>query len=256
MILREIVEQKRREVKRDRKEESIESLKNKIARLEETRNFKGALAKEGLSLIAELKKASPSKGLIRKDFNPVEIAKEYGSAGARALSVLTDESFFKGNLEYLNLVKNEVNLPLLRKDFIIDPYQIYQARAYGADAILLIVAILTPEELRGYLSLAEELDLDVLVEVHNRKELEVALEVDPSIIGINNRNLKVFQVDLATTLGLQRLIPDDKIIISESGIRDRKDIELFSKHRIDGVLVGESLMKSSNIPAKVKELIG
>nr|WP_239550870.1 indole-3-glycerol phosphate synthase TrpC [Halanaerobacter jeridensis] len=256
VILDEIVEQKKQVVEQDKKTESLEQLKNKINQAGETRDFKQSLKQGGISLIAEIKKASPSKGVIKEDFNPLQIAAEYQQAGASALSVLTDQDFFQGELSYLAGVKEEVELPLLRKDFIIDPYQIYQARAYGADAILLIAAILEGEELKEYLDIAQELDLDVLLEVHNRKELEMALDVDADIIGINNRDLKVFEVDLATTLGLKRLISDDKVVISESGIKDRSDINLLAEHEIDGVLVGEALMRSNNISDKVKELIG
>ena len=256
MILDEIVEQKKRVVEQDKENESLDQLKEKIAQTGEARDFKQALKNGGVSLIAEIKKASPSKGVIKEDFNPLQIAQQYQQAGASALSVLTDQDFFQGKLSYLTDVKKEVELPLLRKDFIIDLYQIYQARAYGADAVLLIAAILEQEDLRDYLNLAQELGLDVLLEVHNRKELEMALEVDAEIIGINNRDLKVFEVDLATTLGLKRLIPDDKVVISESGIKDRSDINLLSEHEIDGVLVGEALMRSDDINAKVKELVG
>ncbi|AGB40387.1 Indole-3-glycerol phosphate synthase [Halobacteroides halobius DSM 5150] len=256
MILDRIVKHKKEEVKEEKSKESLKELKLRINDLPGTRDFKAALKKPGVSLIAEVKKASPSKGVIKAEFNPEEIVKEYQTAGARAVSVLTDQKFFQGQLDYLRLVKEKVKLPILRKDFIIDPYQIYQARAYRADAILLIAAILTTQQLRDYLILANKLDLDVLLEVHNREELYQALEVDADLIGINNRNLKVFEVDLATTLGLQRLVPNDKVIISESGIKTKSDINLLAKHNIDGVLVGESLMKSDDISAKVKELIG
>ncbi len=256
MILDEIVEDKQRVVEQDKDEESLVELKDKIETVGPTRDFRGALARGEISLIAEIKKASPSKGVIREDFNPLGIAKQYQQAGANSISVLTDENFFQGSLNYITEVRTEVKLPLLRKDFIIDAYQIYQARAYGADAILLIAAILTEEELANYLALAEELDLDALVEVHNRKELKLALGVDADIIGINNRDLKVFEVDLATTLGLKKLVPDDKIVVSESGIKNRADIELLAEHGIDAVLVGEALMKSDDINVKVKELMG
>ncbi|MGM0501685.1 MAG: indole-3-glycerol phosphate synthase TrpC [Bacillota bacterium] len=256
MILDKIVEQKKRVVEQDKGQESIEQLQNKISKVGSTRNFKDALAAGEISLIAEIKKASPSKGVIRDEFKPLEIAEEYQEAGADALSVLTDEEFFQGQLAYLNQVRGKVELPLLRKDFIIDPYQIYQARAYGADAVLLIAAILSEAELAEYMTLAQELELDVLLEVHNRRELETALNLDAEIIGINNRDLKVFEVDLATTLGLKRLIPDDKVVISESGIKDRSDIELLKEHKIDGVLIGEALMRSPDIGKKVKALIG
>lgn len=256
MILDKIVRHKKLEVEQQKQEVSLAELKQKIESLEDTRDFKGALEADGMSLIAEIKKASPSKGIIREDFNPIAIAKEYQLAGAKVLSVLTDEEFFKGKLDYLTEVKAEVDLPLLRKDFIIDPYQIYQARVCGADAVLLIVAILSQEQLKEYLALAKSLGLDVLVEVHNRRELTLALQEDCDIIGINNRDLRVFEVDLATTLGLKRLIPQDKVVISESGIKNRNDVKLLTKHGIDGILVGEALMRSSNISTKVKELVG
>ncbi|GAB6138097.1 indole-3-glycerol phosphate synthase TrpC [Halanaerobaculum tunisiense] len=256
MILEEIVEYKQREVKQQKKEEPLSKLQAEIDQLATTRDFGSALKESGMSLIAEVKKASPSKGVIREEFQPVKIAQQYEKAGASALSVLTDQEFFQGQLDYLQQIKEEVKLPILRKDFIIDPYQIYQARAYGADAILLIAAILTKQQLEDYLELADELNLDVLLEVHNRQELQQALEVDAALIGINNRDLKVFEVDLATTLALQRLVPDEKIIVSESGIKDRSDIELLTKHNIDAALVGETLMSSADIAAKVRELLG
>ncbi|GAB6099307.1 indole-3-glycerol phosphate synthase TrpC [Halanaerocella petrolearia] len=256
MILDKIVKHKREEVKQQKEDKSVSELKSQINRLDDTRDFKSALKDSGMSLIAEVKKASPSKGVIKEEFEPVKTASQYEVAGAKAISVLTDQEFFQGQLNYLQQIKDKVSLPILRKDFIIDPYQIYQARAYGADAILLIAAILTEQELADYLQLATDLGLDVLLEVHNRQELQQALEVDSDIIGINNRNLKVFEVDLATTLGLQRLVPDNKVIISESGIKDGSDISLLEKHNIDGVLVGEALVKSNDIKSKVKELVG
>ncbi|WP_408955012.1 indole-3-glycerol phosphate synthase TrpC [Natroniella sp. ANB-PHB2] len=255
MILDKIVTHKQLEVEEQKKEESQMKLEEKIYQLDSTRNFKGALSATGMSLIAEIKRASPSKGIIRAGFKPVEIAKEYQKAGANALSILTDQEFFKGDLTYLEQVREIVELPLLRKDFIIDSYQIYQARAYGADAILLIVAILSPRELERYLKLAKELGLDVLVEVHNHQDLEIALELEPEIIGINNRDLKIFEVDLETTIRLKRLIPEDKIVVSESGIQGRSDVELLTEQKVDGILVGEALMRSDDLEIKVKELI-
>lgn len=256
MILDKIVEQKSKVLKDDKAKESLRELKEQITELDETRDFKGALAQGEMSLIAEIKKASPSKGVIKEDFRPLQIARQYEAAGASALSILTDRDFFQGQLSYLTEVRKEVSSPLLRKDFIIDPYQIYQARAYGADAILLIAAILEEEELDEFLNIAHELGLDVLLEVHNQEELETALAVEAEIIGINNRDLKVFEVDLATTLELKELIPDDKVIISESGIKDRSDTNLLREHEIDGILVGESLMRSADIQTKVDELVG
>ncbi|MCK8828098.1 indole-3-glycerol phosphate synthase TrpC [Natroniella acetigena] len=256
LILDRIVAHKELEVKQQKQEESQAELEEKISQLDSTRDFNGALSAAGMGLIAEIKRASPSKGMIREDFKPVEIAKEYQRAGANALSILTDQEFFQGELAYLEQAREVVELPLLRKDFIIDSYQIYQARAYGADAILLIAAILTAEELARYLKRAEELGLDVLVEVHNQQELEMVLELELEIIGINNRDLKVFEVDLETTIGLKSLIPEDKVVVSESGIQKRADVQLLAEQGVDGVLVGEALMRSHDLEAKVRELVG
>ncbi|MCK8815756.1 indole-3-glycerol phosphate synthase TrpC [Natroniella sulfidigena] len=256
MILDKIVAHKKIEVKEQKEEESQAELEEKIAQLDSTRDFKEALSAAGMGLIAEVKRASPSKGIIREDFKPAEIAKDYQKAGANALSILTDQEFFQGELAYLEQVREVVELPLLRKDFIIDPYQIYQARAYGADAILLIAAILTAEELERYLKLAKGLGLDILVEVHNEQELEMVLELEPEIIGVNNRDLKVFEVDLETTIRLKKSIPQDKIVVSESGIKERADVELLIEQGVDGILVGEALMRSEDLEVKVKELIG
>ncbi|HHT9130844.1 MAG TPA: indole-3-glycerol phosphate synthase TrpC, partial [Candidatus Brocadiaceae bacterium] len=207
-------------------------------------------------IIAEIKKASPSLGVIRTDFNHVEIARLYESSGAAAISVLTDEKFFQGKLSYLTDVKKSVSLPILRKDFIIDPYQIYEARSAGADAILLIAALLSKEEIQRFLELARELGMDCLVEVHSELELEKVLQTSANIIGINNRDLATFKIDLETTLLLKPMIPSGKIVVSESGIKSREDIVKLIKKGVDAVLVGETLMKSTNISTKLHELLG
>ena len=257
MILDIIVAHKQEELKRDRERAPLQTLKSRIPDLPPTRDFKAALAAPGaVSLIAEVKKKSPSKGVIREDFDPVEIAKTYAQNGASAISVLTDHEFFGGNLDYLSRIRNAVGLPLLRKDFTIDEYHIYQARVAGADAILLIVAILTAEELRGFIGIAGHLNLTALVEVHTQAELEIALDVGAEIIGINNRDLKTFHTDIAASFHLRKSIPDDRIVVSESGIYTREDVLRLGEADVNAILVGESLMRSADIGGKVRELLG
>ena len=257
LILDTIVAHKQEELKRDKEQISLQTLKSRIPDLPPTRDFRAALAAPGaVNLIAEVKKKSPSKGIIREDFDPVEIAKTYAQNGASAISVLTDHEFFGGNLDYLSKIRNTVNLPLLRKDFTIDEYHIYQARVAGADAILLIVAILTAEQLRGFISIAGHLNLSALVEVHTQVELEIALGVGAEIIGINNRDLKTFHTDIAASFHLRKLIPDDRIVVSESGIYTREDVLRLGEADMSAILVGESLMRSADIGEKVRELIG
>ena len=204
----------------------------------------------------KLKKRRRPPESFAKDFDPVKIAKEYEAAGASCLSVLTDEKFFQGSLDYLRQIRAAVNLPLLRKDFIIDERQILEAVEWGADAILLIVAILTDGQLAKFHSLAVEAGLSVLVEVHDETELERALKISPQLIGVNNRDLKTFKVDLATTEKLAKKIGSEKILVAESGIHTRADVERLKKCGAKAVLVGESLMKNGDIQAKVRELIG
>ena len=221
-------------------------------------DFAAALKGNGISLIAEIKKASPSKGLIRSDFRPAEIAKIYSDNGASAISVLTEPRHFQGSLEYLKEIRNALGnkaLPLLRKDFICDPYQIYESRANRADSLLLIVAILEPAKLRELLGISGELNMCPLVEVHNEAETEIALNSDAEIIGINNRDLTTFAVDTGTTERLRPLIPPERIVVSESGIEGRNDIEKLKKSGIHAVLIGESLMKATDIAAKMKEFV-
>ena len=217
-----------------------------------------ALRGKGVKLVAEVKKASPSRGVIRSDFDPVQIAQIYADNGAAAISVLTDAKYFQGSIEHLRDIKKTLGakrLPLLRKDFLLDSYQVYQSRAYGADGVLLIVAILTPGKLQELLGISRELNMSCLVEVHNEAEVEIALENEAKIIGINNRDLNTFKVDFATSERLRPLIPPDRIVVSESGIKDRSDIEKCRHLGIDAVLVGESLMSAPDIVASMKELL-
>ena len=221
-------------------------------------DFASTLCGDYIRLIAEVKRASPSKGVIRPDFNPVEIARTYASNGASTISVLTENRYFQGSLDHLKDISNALGskrLPLLRKDFIHDSYQVYESRAYGADSLLLIVAILTPGKLGELLQLSHELGMDCLVEVHNEAELEIALGSGARVIGINNRDLSTFTVDLATTERLRPLIPQDRIVVSESGIKDRSDMEKLERWRVDAVLIGECLMSAPDIAAKMKELL-
>ncbi|KXS44819.1 MAG: indole-3-glycerol phosphate synthase [Candidatus Frackibacter sp. T328-2] len=256
MFLKRIVKNTREEVKKRKEEVSLKELTKQLRPLDEIQDFKRSLLEEELGLIAEIKKASPSKGLIRENFNPVEIAKVYTQQNVAAISVLTDERFFQGSLEYLRSVREVTDLPLLRKEFIIDPYQIYEAQAYGADAVLLIVNILSKGELVELLALTKELGLDALVEVHTTEELGVAQDAGAEIIGVNNRDLKTFNTDLKQTLKLKTFLPKDKIIVSESGISTRKDIEILTKAGVDGVLIGEAIMRSNNLEGKINELMG
>jgi indole-3-glycerol phosphate synthase len=217
-----------------------------------------ALGRHKVSIIAEVKKASPSKGLICRDFNPVEIAKSYAAGGAAAISVLTEVDHFQGSLNYLSDIDQALGPnrpPLLRKDFLFEPYQIYESRAYGADALLLITAILAPEKLRELLELSHQLKMKCLVEVHNAEEARIAVNSGAEIVGINNRNLGTFAVDLATTERLLPLIPQGRTVVSESGIKDRSDIDKLERLGVDAVLIGETLMACGDIAAKFRELL-
>ena len=236
----------------------LEELKKVASEQPPPLDFASALRGDRIQLIAEVKKASPSRGIIRPDFNPVEIAQTYASNGASAISVLTEARYFQGSLNYLRDIRNapgNKRLPLLRKDFIHDPYQVYESRSYGADSLLLIVAILRPEKLEELLRLSQQLGMSCLVEVHNEDELEIALNSGAQVIGINNRDLSTFTVDLTTTERLRPLIPQDRIVVSESGIKDRSDMERLRQWGVDAVLIGESLMSGANIAAKMKELL-
>ena len=261
MILDTIAEYKRLEVAQAKSRRSLASLQKDIGELEDQpRGFLRALHATTDSgwtaVIAEVKKGSPSKGVIREDFDPLTIAETYQDNGATCLSVLTDEHFFMGNLQYLGKIREVVSLPLLRKDFICDPYQIYEARVAGADAILLIAAMLDAGQLAEYNELATELQLDVLLEVHDEPELELALATGCELIGINNRNLQTFETDLATTERLLPLIPANHFVVTESGISSREDVLRLQQAGARGFLVGESLMREDDIGAKLRELQG
>ena len=263
-ILDRIVAQKRLEVaKLPDAKTTPKSLANSLAARPDRRDFVAALrnpTRGGTGLIAEIKKASPSAGLICADFDPIRIARAYEAAGADCLSVLTDEQFFQGSLEYLKQIRSTVKLPLLRKDFIIDARQIAEAIDWGADAVLLIVAILTDAQLKEFHELATAAGLTALVEVHDEPELKRALTVGSTLIGINNRNLKDFSVSLATTERLAKAIPAERrgsmTLVAESGIHNRAEVERVTRGGAHAILVGESLMRSGDIRGKVTELLG
>ena len=242
MILDTIVEHKELEVKKL----LAQGIAQREQEEESPRGFSSALTDyEGVAIIAEAKKASPSKGVICPDFDPVKIAIGYQEGGAQAMSVLTDEKFFQGSLDYIPLVRKAVNLPVLRKDFIIHEIQVREARVFGADAILLIAAILDVEQMKDYQQMAFELGMDVLVEVHDEPELENAMAAESRLIGINNRNLRDFSMDLETTFRLKKLIPSEIPVVTESGIRDHNDIRRMAEAGIAAALIGETLMRST-----------
>jgi indole-3-glycerol phosphate synthase len=263
-ILDKIVEQKKRELARLPSGTVCEQdLRAAMAKRGDRRDFLAALRQPHpgcAALIAEIKKASPSAGVIRRDFDPVSIARAFEAAGASCLSVLTDEQFFQGSLHYLKQVRAAVKLPLLRKDFLIDERQILEAVEWGADAILLIVAILTDSELQKFHSLATSCGLAALVEVHDEAEMQRALQISPVLIGVNNRNLKTFNVDLATTENLARMLPiagaGCPVLVAESGIHTRQDVERLAACGASAILVGESLMRQSDLKDKVRDLLG
>lgn len=255
-MLEQIIADKKKEVYQRKLAIPLEVLQSKGKGLNQPRSFGKALKiPQKISIIAEIKKASPSKGIIREDFDPPGIAKCYEKCGAAAISVLTDKKYFQGDVAFLEKVRASSSLPLLRKDFIIDSYQIFEARLAGADAILLIAKVLSDKELRALSSIAFDLGLDILLEVHDQQELDRALKVDEAIIGINNRNLKTFQVDLTTTAQLFPLIPKDRVIVSESGIRKPQQLQYLNQLGVDAVLVGEAFMASGDIAQAFQDLI-
>ena len=257
MILDDIVAAKRIELAAVQRHTSFLQLQRLAQAQSPALDFAASLHGEDIRLIAEVKKASPSAGLIRADFNPREIAQIYADNGAAAISILTETKYFKGSLDYLKDIREAMGggrVPLLRKDFIFDPYQVYEARVYGADSLLLIAAILTPDKLKSLLTLSREIGMEPMVEVHDETEVKVALDSDARIIGINNRDLKTFKTDLTTTERLRPLIPEDRVVVSESGIKNRNDIAKVRQWGVDAVLIGESLMASHDIAAKMREL--
>ena len=262
-ILKKIILRKLEEIQTRCEQTSLQRISEMAANQEPPRGFVEAIAKKTNSnspaVIAEIKKASPSKGILRANFDPVAIAKSYEEHGATCISVLTDKDFFQGADEYLQQVHQACKLPLLRKDFIIDAYQVYEARAIGADCILLIVAALGDAQLHDLAGLAVHLDMDVLIEVHDSEELERALQLKMPLIGINNRNLRTFETDLTTTLSLLKLIPkkekEEYIVVSESGIHTPEDIALLRNSNVNSFLVGEAFMKADNPGIALAHLI-
>jgi indole-3-glycerol phosphate synthase len=257
-ILEQIVNTSRRNLEAMKKARPLEQIQKKSMEQNLPLNLAAALRGSRIQLVAEVKKASPSKGVICNDFHPVEIAKIYAENGAAAISVLTEVDHFQGSLDYLKDIDMALGRrvqPLIRKDFILDPYQVYESRAFGADALLLIVAILDPATLQTLLELSHQLNLSCLVETHNEEEVGIAVASGARIIGINNRDLDTFEVDIATTQRLRPLIPPDRIVVSESGIKTRNDIEAMKSWGVDAILVGETLMASQDIASRMKELL-
>ena len=254
-ILSQIVADKRAEVERLKRERPLAELERIIAERKPALDFARALAGNKTRIIAEVKRASPSKGDINPDLDPVETAIIYERAGAAAISVLTESRYFKGSIDYLAQIRDAVAVPLLRKDFIFDPYQVYEARSYGADSLLLIAAILNQDDLSVLLKLSASLGMDCLVEVHDEREMERAIRAKPAIIGINNRDLKDFSVNINTTGRLLPMLPQGTICVSESGIKNRNDIEMLNEWQVNAALIGESLVAAVDIEAKMKEFV-
>ena len=255
MILDEIVTAKKEELTKRKQTMPLARLESNRAKNLEKLDFASALRGDGIRLIAEVKKASPSKGVMCPNLDPVGLARTYADNGASAISVLTEVRYFQGSLEHLADIGRELGgrKPLLRKDFIFDPYQVYESSAYGADALLLIVAILSEQQLTELLSLSHSLGMECLVEVHDEAELEVALRSDARIIGINNRDLTTFSVDITTTKRLHPLIPADRIVVSESGIKDSADVQRLREWGVDAILIGEALVTADDVAAKMRE---
>jgi indole-3-glycerol phosphate synthase len=259
-ILKTIVARKREEVATARAAMPLAVLKGRVAGLEEpprgfARCLRACVESGWTAVIAEVKQGSPSKGVIRADFDPVAIAEIYAQHGAACLSVLTDERFFLGHLRFLGVIREQVRLPLLRKDFLYHPYQLWEAREAGADAVLLIAAMLEPAQLADLVAEAGEIGLDVLLEIHDERELEMALQVPVELVGINNRDLRTFHTDLAVTERLAPRIPGDRLVVAESGIAGRGDVRRLQAAGARAFLVGESLMRSADIGAKLDELL-
>ena len=256
-ILKKIVSRKHEEIDEGIKRVPLERMIELASNADQTRGFYNALQskvkQKQSGIIAEIKKASPSKGVLRENFDPVEIAKSYESGGASCLSILTDRDFFQGDSLFLIKARAAVSIPVIRKDFIVDPYQVYESRAMGADCILLIVSCLKDSELKSLSQLASSLGMDTLVEVHDSNELYRALKLKLPMLGINNRNLKNFEVSLQTTIDLLSEIDDDKLVITESGITSKMDVELMRNHNVFGFLIGEAFMRDSNPGQKLKE---
>jgi indole-3-glycerol phosphate synthase len=259
-ILKKIIKRKAEEVAERQRVAPTEVLNNSLSQAPPVRGFVNAIAQKisigKAGVIAEVKRASPSKGIIRKDFQPAEIAQSYAQAGAACLSVLTDIDFFQGADEYLQQARTACMLPVIRKDFFIDPYQVYEARTLGADCILLIAACLSDEQMYELNGLAHNLGMDVLIEVHNAKELQRTLPLNNRLIGINNRNLRSFETSLETTIDLLKQVPDDRIVVTESGIHTQEDVQLMRRNGVNAFLVGEAFMRADDPGSKLDELFG
>ena len=255
-MLDEIVEKTKERVEIAKNNISIDDLKKEVSLMDITDDFpfKQALSGDDIAIIAEVKKASPSKGIIAEDFDYLAIAKEYESAGASAISVLTEPYFFMGSDDYLKEISENVDIPVLRKDFIVDEYMIWEAKALGASAVLLIVSILDIVQLKKFLDLAHDLGLSAIVEAHDGDEIRRALTVGAEIIGVNNRNLNDFTVDIENSISLRRCVSGDAIFISESGIKTKEDVTRLKENNVDAVLIGETLMKSDDKKAMISEL--
>lgn len=256
MFLEKILESKREEVAGQKGLLPLPDLKRRLAEVPAPLDFNEGLRSRACALIAEVKRSSPSKGRIREDFDPVAIARVYGENGAAAISVVTESRFFEGHPSFLAHIRKSVGLPLLRKDFIIDPYQIYEGRLLGADAVLLIARILETPRLREFIGLSSELGLSSLVEIHDEADLEKAVSAGAKVIGINNRDLSTFATHLGVSLRLAPLVPSGSLVVSESGIRSRGDIDRLMAAGIRGILVGETLMRERDVAGKMKELLG
>lgn len=255
MLLNEIIEHKRREISQRKTLKPLREIEELLESAPKPKDFRTALRMPGMSIIAEIKRRSPSRGDILPNVDAVELAALYEQGGARAISILTDEKYFGGSLEDLNKVASHTKLPCLCKEFIIDPYQIYEARAMGADAILLIVRILSDDELKSFLREASRLDMAVLVETHTESEIQRALKAGAHIVGINNRDLDTLEVNIQTTLQLKNKVPGGNILVSESGISSRREVRLLDDCGVDAVLIGESLLTSNNIKEKLESLL-
>jgi len=254
-ILREIVSYKKKRVAEKKENISLAKLKDRIAKFPSARDFKEAISRPGkINLICEIKRASPSTGLICKEFHPKKIAQTYEKNGAAAISVLTEDKYFQGDILHLFSVKESVKIPVLRKDFIIDEYQLYESRAFGADAVLLIASLLDPEQIVQFMNISKILGMETLVEVHCEEDLDKVLATPAEIIGINNRSLEDFTVDLSVTEELMKKIPQEKIVVSESGVKNREDVWLLKNTGINAILIGQVLLESEDISKKLEEL--
>lgn len=255
-ILEEIAEKTRERIRKEKRQFPLDQLKTLAEKAPQQLSFLEALKKPGMSYICEVKKASPSKGLIAPEFPYLEIAKEYEAAGASAISCLTEPFYFMGSDTYLREITETVDIPVLRKDFTVDKYMIYQAKAFGAAAVLLICAILNDQELLEYRELAETLGMDALVEAHDENEVARALKTGAKIVGVNNRDLKTFKVDMNNSIRLRNLVPDNVVFVSESGIKNAGDIAILERNRVGAVLIGETLMRSQDKKAALENLNG